>query len=417
MSICVQEMELTRNMTSQKANKNKSVELSQQSALLVLVGGIFGMMVAMGIGRFAFTPIIPLMQRDLGMTNSMAGWLASLNYVGYLAGAILCAVKPRLLRSTLVNIGALTTSIATTLLMGLTISPVLWGVLRLTAGVASALLFVIIAIEVSEILARSRHSRWSSALYGGVGLGIALSGAVVPYLDRFGGWSATWLGMGVIAAFLAIAGIALAGKRSTTVAVPNEMARTTGSLAGISRLGTAYFLEGVGYIVSATFLVTMIAHTPGLAAFSPWSWVIVGLAAAPSTILWQLVAIRIGARQALSLAYILQAAGIFLSIYAGSALTAGLAAVIFGGTFLGIVALAMGEGARRSGAEGRRATAVLTACFGAGQVAGPPLAGLLADQQGGFSLALLLAVAAVTLGGVLVATDKGFSTHAASNNS
>ena len=94
-------------------------------------------------------------------------------------------------------------------------------------------------------------------------------------------------------------------------------------------------------------------------------------------------------------------------------MTAGLAAVIFGGTFLGIVALAMAEGARRTGTEARRATAVLTACFGAGQVVGPPLAELLADQQGGFSLALLLSATLVVLGGVLVATDKGFLTHAA----
>lgn len=143
----------------------------------------------------------------------------------------------------------------------------------------------------------------------------------------------------------------------------------------------------------------------------------VGLAAAPSTILWRLTANRIGTRPALSLAYLLQDVGIFLSINAGTALIAGLAAVIFGGTFLGIVALAMAEGARRAGTEGRRAAAVLTACFGAGQVVGPPLAGLLADQQGGFSLALLLAAALVVLGGVLVATDKEFSTHAAPNNS
>lgn len=397
-------------MNITRKNRTESTEVAQQPALRVLVGGMLGMMVAMGIGRFVFTPILPLMQRDLGVSHSLAGWLASLNYVGYLAGALLCAVRPRLLRSTSVNVGALVASIATTLLMGLTLSPFWWGVLRLTAGIASALLFVVIAIEVSETLVRSRHGRWSSALYGGVGLGIALSGSVVPFLDRLGGWSVTWLGMGLMAILLALTSIAIAGKRHGAVEVPNGTEPTTGSLAGIGRLATAYFLEGVGYIVSATFLVTMIANTPGLAGFAPWSWVAVGLAAAPSTILWQLTASRIGARPALTLAYLLQAVGIFLSINAGSALRAGLAAVIFGGTFLGITALAMTEGARRSGTEGRRAAAVLTACFGAGQVVGPPLAGLLADQQGGFSLTLLLAGALVVLGGILMATDRGFST-------
>ncbi|MDD2899883.1 MAG: YbfB/YjiJ family MFS transporter [Desulfuromonadaceae bacterium] len=398
-------------------NNNNHAETNPQPALRVLIGGMLGMMVAMGIGRFAFTPILPLMQRDLGVSHSLAGWLASLNYVGYLAGALLCAVRPRLLRSASVNVGALVASISTTVLMGLTTSPFWWGALRLTAGFTSALLFVVIAIEVSETLVRSRHSRWSSALYGGIGLGIALSGSFVPFLDRLGGWSVTWLGMGLMAVLLALAGITVAGKRHGAVGVPDGTVATTGALTGISRLATAYFLEGVGYIVSATFLVTMIAHTPGLGEFAPWSWVAVGLAAAPSTIFWQLTASRIGVRPALTLAYLLQSIGIFLSINAGSVLRAGLAAVIFGGTFLGIVALAMSEGARRAGSEGRRATAVLTACFGAGQVVGPPLAGFLADQHGGFSLSLLLTGVLVVLGGILVATDRGFSIKAVSNNS
>lgn len=364
------------------------------------------MMVAMGIGRFAFTPILPLMQRDLGLSHSLAGGLASLNYVGYLAGALVCAVWPHVLRSMLVNLGALITCIATTLLMGLTLSAPWWGCLRLLAGFASAVLFVLIAIEVSEHLARFQRSCWTSALYGGIGLGIAVSGAVVPLLDRIGGWSAAWLGMGALSVILALVGITVAGKRHVALDVPDGVEQKSGKLSGLGRLATAYFLEGFGYIISATFLVTMIAHTPGLSGFAPWSWVAVGLAAAPSTILWQRVAIRIGVRWALTSAYLLQACGILLSIGAGTALRAGLAAMIFGGTFLGIVSLVMAEGGRRSGTEGRRAAAVLTVCFGAGQVIAPPMAGLLADQRGGFSLPLLLAAVAVALGCILVATDK-----------
>lgn len=368
------------------------------------------MMVAMGIGRFAFTPILPLMQRDLGISHSLAGWLAALNYVGYLAGALLCAVRPTVLRSSLVNVSALVASIGTTLFMGATISPSVWGLLRLIAGFASAILFVVIAIEVTETMQRSSHSRWNSALYGGIGLGIALSGAVVPMLDRFGGWSSAWFGMGAIALALAISGVIIAGKRRSALAVKTGSAPAGSSLTGMGRLYFVYFLEGFGYIISATFLVTMIAHTPGLSRFAPWSWVAVGLAAAPSTIIWQQIANRIGVRPTLTMAYLLQACGILLSSIAATVFTAGLAAVIFGGTFLGIVALTMSEGGRRAGSEGRRAAAILTVCFGMGQVVGPPLAGLLADRQG-FTLPLLLAGSLVALGGLLVATDRGFSSR------
>ena len=390
-------------------NKAKLTEINQQPAMRVLAGGVFVMMVAMGIGRFAFTPILPLMQRDLGISHILAGSLASLNYAGYLLGALLCAMLPSLLRNIFVNVGTLVASIATTLLMGLTVSPFSWGILRFIGGVASAMLFVVIAIEVSETLARSRLSRWNSVLFSGVGLGIALSGLLVPFLDRLGGWSAAWLGMGALAIVLAIAGIGLAGRGHGAVRVPYGAVHTAGTLKGIGRLATVYFLEGVGYIVSATFLVTMIAHTPGLSGFAPWSWVAVGLAAAPSTILWQLAANRVGLRQILSLTYLLQALGIFLSINAATAVTSGVAAAIFGGTFMGITALAMAEGTRRAGAEGRRAAAIMTACFGAGQVVGPPLAGFLADQLGGFSLALFMAGTLVVIGGILVATDSNFS--------
>lgn len=386
-----------------------------RSALRVLIGGMFGMIVAMGIGRFGFTPILPLMQRDLGISHSLAGGLASLNYVGYLAGALLCAVWPRVLSSSFLSVGALITSIATTLLMGVIRDPFWWGSLRLAAGISSAILFVVIAIEVTETLVRSRHSRWSSALYGGIGLGIALSGVAVPFLDRFGGWSVTWFGMGVISGVVALVGLAVAGKRQGAISVADAPSPTTGNLVGIVRLAVAYFLEGFGYIVSATFLVTMIAHTPGLSGFAPWSWVAVGLAAAPSTIIWQQIACRIGVRLALTTAYLLQACGILLSSSATSPFSAGLAAVIFGGTFLGIVALSMAEGGRRAGTEGRRVAAILTVCFGAGQVIGPPLAGLLADQQGGFTVPLLLAGMVVTCGGILVATDRNFTAKPAIN--
>ena len=366
------------------------------------------MMVAMGIGRFAFTPILPLMQHDLGISNTLAGSLASCNYVGYLAGALFCSLYPRALRSWLVNLAALVTSIATTLFMGLVGSAYLWGMLRLLAGGASAILFVVIAIEVTENLARCRHSRWSSALYGGIGLGIALSGVTVPLLGRVGGWSGAWLGMGALSLVLALAGVVIAGKRHASILVPDATIPVSGTLSGIGRLATAYFLEGFGYIVSATFLVTMISHTPGLAALASWSWVAVGLAAAPSTLVWQQIALRVGARRALTLAYMLQTGGLIMSIYADTIVTAGLAAIIFGGTFLGIVSLAMAEGVRRCGSEGRRAAAILTASFGAGQVIGPPLAGLLADHQGGFAIPLALAAAAVVAGAFLVATDRRF---------
>lgn len=380
-------------------------------ALKVLIGGILGMVVAMGIGRFIFTPILPLMQRDLGMTNSVAGWLAGLNYLGYLGGAIVCSVTPWLLRSWLITGGSLFVSIATTLFMGATLSVHCWGLMRFAGGFASAVLFIVITAEVGETLSRRGYGHWLGTLYGGVGLGIAISGLVVPPLDNIGGWRGAWYGAGLLAALLAVAGLLLGRRRELVQPITIDQSRTPVSLSSVRLLAVGYFFEGLGYIVTATFLVAIISLTPGLEGFAPYSWVAVGLAAVPSTIFWPYLGRRIGNRKALLGAYLLQAAGILVSVWAESMTTVLFVAVSFGGTFLGIVALTLTEGNLRMPGDGRRAAAFLTASFGIGQVLGPVLAGTLADIQEGFALPLVLATVCVAIAGLCVILDRQFQSQ------
>jgi predicted MFS family arabinose efflux permease len=372
---------------------------------------MLGMAVAMGIGRFAFTPILPLMQRDLGMSNSAAGWLAGLNYFGYLAGAIVCTIAPRILRHPVVGGGALALSLATTIFMGMTLEAFWWGSMRLVGGVASAILFIVISAEVGEALARRSYGHWFGSLYGGIGLGIALSGFIVPLLDKAGGWSAAWVGIGMLAVLCAGVGVTLGRTRDYSPTITADIPARTGELHSIRLLSLAYFLEGLGYIVTATFLVAIIAKTPGLEPLAPYSWVAVGLAAVPSTIFWPYLARRIGTKQALLIAYSIQVTGILVSTQATSTAEVIFAAVTFGGTFLGIVALTIAEGNLRMAHEGRRAAAFLTASFSVGQMLGPVIAGMLADRQDGFALPLLLAAASVTLGGLCIAVDRRYQTH------
>lgn len=395
-----------------ESNRTISYRVSQQdrNALKVLFGGMLGMVVAMGIGRFVFTPILPLMQRDLGMSNTVAGWLAGLNYLGYLGGAIICFIAPQLLRFRLISGGALLLSIVTTMFMGITLSVFWWGALRFGGGAASAILFIVISAEVAESLTRRGYGHWVGALYGGIGIGIALSGLIVPWLDQAGGWSGSWIGVGTIATILAISGIVIGRKRDLVQPVTIDTSCHTGGLRSIRLLAIAYFFEGLGYIVTATFLVAIIAVTPGLEAFAPYSWVAVGLTAVPSTIFWPYVARRIGNKRALLTAYALQAAGILVSMHADSIIEVLFAAISFGGTFLGIVAMTLAEGNLRMRDDGRRAAAFLTASFGVGQVLGPVLAGILADFQQGFAIPLLLAAAFVVLGGIFIGMDRRFST-------
>ncbi len=395
---------------SQPIITNTEKSRQGRDALRILLGGMLGLMIVMGIGRFAFTPILPLMQRDLGMSNTVAGWLAGLNYLGYLAGALFCAFSPRLLRFQSVAVLSLLMSIATTLAMGCTLSVAWWGLLRFGGGVASAVLFIIISAEVAEALMRRGYGHWAGAMYGGVGAGIALSGLTIPWLDRIGQWDGAWIGMAIIATFLAVAGRALA---SGVTSPPASLCPThqTTDLRTLWPLVVAYFFEGLGYIVTATFLVAIVAATPGLSSYAPYSWVAVGLAAVPSTILWPLWARRIGSKRALLAAYAVQAVGILVSMHADTITEVLFAAITFGGTFMGIVAMTLAEGNQRLPHNGNRAAAILTTSFGVGQILGPIAAGFLADLQQGFALPLLLAAVCIMIGGLFIVFDRHFATH------
>lgn len=377
------------------------------TALRILLGGMLGMMVAMGIGRFVFTPVLPLMQRDLGMTHSVAGWLAGLNYLGYLLGAIVCSVSPRIIRNQFVAGSSLLLSLATTIFMAGTTSVFWWGGMRFTAGFVSAILFIVIVAEVNEALARQGYSHWVGTLYGGIGLGIALSGLLVPQLDELGGWESAWIGTGGVASILALAGVLLGRKKEFIPPVTIHKTNSEFTIKKLWILALAYFLEGFGYIVSATFIVAIITVTPGLERFAPYSWVAVGVAAALSTVFWPIVARRTSYKNALMWAYVIQATGIAISIYADTVFEVFFAAITFGGTFLGIVALTLVEGTRRTGGKGK-AAAILTTCFGIGQVLGPIVAGMLADSKADFTLPLFIAATSVGLGAICTIFDIQF---------
>ena len=181
------------------------------------------------------------------------------------------------------------------------------------------------------------------------------------------------------------------------------------SSAGASRIGmlvTAYFLEGLGYIVTATFLVTIVKSTPGMANWAAASWIVVGLSAAPSTVIWQALSVRFGWRKATTAAYLLQAGSLFISVKAAGPIGILFSAAAFGGTFMGITSLSMGEGARRSGANQSHTAAILTMAFALGQIAGPVCAGWLAQSAGSFRLSLGLAGGCVLAGGILTWLDR-----------
>lgn len=371
-----------------------------------LAGGIAALAISQGIGRFAYTPLLPSMQQALHFGPDVAGYLAAANYAGYLIGALAAAAVPPHRPRTAVLRASLVICIASVFAMALTTSLWAWAVLRTVAGIASAFVLVLASDFVFLALSRIGRPSLKAVLFGGVGAGTALAGAVVVATVGPWGWAGGWAAIALAAALLApLCWLGLqapdhASGPSREPAHGAADARHAGF--PVALLLAAYFCEGLGYIVSGTFLVAIVATMPAVSAYAPQTWIVVGLAAVVAAPLWAALAGRIGLAGALIAAHIVQAVGIVLPVVSQSLPAVLVAAVAFGGTFTSISGLALGFGGQLAPLRSARLIGVLTAVFGIGQVLGPVIAGELAARSGSFALSLVLAAAAVAFGAVLL---------------
>ena len=159
----------------------------------------------MGIGRFAFTPVWPLMAHDAALSLEQGGWLASANYAGYLLGALIAAAWPP--RRPLAALGASLLAVAAlTLAMPLPHSVAGWAALRLAAGWASALGFICVASWRPARAGDPIEPAASAVVYAGVGAGIAATGLACLALMAAGATAAQcWMALGALALALSMA--------------------------------------------------------------------------------------------------------------------------------------------------------------------------------------------------------------------
>ncbi|HEX3465910.1 MAG TPA: YbfB/YjiJ family MFS transporter [Candidatus Elarobacter sp.] len=365
--------------------------------------------VAMGVGRFAYTPLLVVMRSDAGLSVTLAGVLASANLAGYLAGALAATIPAiRRRRVTVVIASAAAVAVLTAAMAGPAWT---WLPARTLTGICSGLVFVL-AVGIVLDHATLHDSRWGAPmLFGGVGVGIAASGLLVPALASFAGSRGTWLALGALSG---IAVACVAGWLPRDDASPRADARPAGGehagAAGPSprfwALALVYGIEGGVYIIPATFLVALIAETPALAGFAPFTWVVVGLLAVPSAAVWGAVSRRIGVATALTLAFVAQALALLIPAVAGGILGALAVAIGIGGTFIAISSLAMSLGRTYWPARSNAAAGVLTALYGIGQIAGPLFATHVALRTGSYRAAFPLAAAALLVPTALYAISS-----------
>jgi hypothetical protein len=331
----------------------------------IVVPAAAAMAVGMGLGRFVYTPILPLMTARAGLSPQWGAAIATANYAGYLAGAMAGVAAPALLRSRAVYRSSLIVVVATLALMPLLTSDARWAAVRFVAGCASALVFMIAASALLTGL-RAHGNHLVGHGFGGVGAGIAVSGLLVLVLRR-SAWQDSWWSAAVLGAVLTAAAWPL--RPSATDDHRTDRGAEQVGRRWFTSLLLAYTLEGVGYIIAGTFLVAAIDQTASTALGSS-AWIIVGVAAVPSAALWAGLS-RIWSRPTLlAVALGAQAVGIALPALVGGSAAALVSAVLFGATFLGIATVALATGAHL---RTPRAVAILTTGYSLGQIAGPLL--------------------------------------------
>jgi predicted MFS family arabinose efflux permease len=385
----------------------------------VALTGLVSLAVAMGIGRFAFTPLLPMMLADGIIELPAASLLASANYLGYLAGALWCTVQPwiwahvprlpavhgaAVVRYGLVATGLLTVAMALPL-------PAAWPMLRFAAGVASALVFVYTSGWCLSLLAEQRASSLGGAMFAGPGAGIVLSGLCASALVQWH-WHAAWgwsifgvLALALTALVWPMLGIEVQPQSGVPAALELAPAGAPRHAGEIAMLAAAYGLAGFGYIITATFL-PVIARTalPG-SAWLDLFWPIFGLGVVAGALLSTRLRVGGDLRWLLAGAHLVQAAGVGAGILSPNLAGFATGSLLLGLPFTAITFFVMQEVRRLRPSMSASYMGLLTAAYGIGQIVGPAVVALMlkhsATPSAGFNRSLELAIGALLVGAVL----------------
>src|SRR5260221_4643389 len=379
-------------------NAEGSILSRSTSAWASALAGLSALAVAIGIGRFAFTPILPMMQEDFGLSVSEAGWLASANSTGCLVGA-LSAIGLRLPSTFAIRAGLVVISLST-LAMGLEHSFMLSAVLLAIAGIASAWVLVFVSTWALERLALLGRSRLSGTVYAGVGTGIVIAGGACLVVMSVHARSAdAWLSLGAISIALTAVIWPLLKTSASRDPVPAPTASGIWS-AEYRRLALCYGAFGFGYVIPATFLPAMAKEIIPDPQLFGWAWPVFGAAAVVSTVFAAQLNQFLSHRAIWIAGHLVMASGVVIPLIVAGLPGIMIASLLVGGTFMVITMAGMQDARRVAGPHARALVAAMTSGFALGQILGPVIVRLLVQSTGGFAPALVLSASMLVLSAI-----------------
>jgi predicted MFS family arabinose efflux permease len=362
--------------------------------------------IGLGIGRFAYALVLPDMRDSLQWSYSAAGFMNTINAVGYLAGALLAS---RMIRRFglpgTVRLGTLA-AIASLALCAISGNFIVLSFARLLAGVGAAAGFVGGA-ALAATIAQSRPERANfllSLFYAGPGLGILSSGLVAPFvLQAFGpgSWWIVWWTMTLLSVIMIIP--LLLAPLDSNVAI-DRTAPTQFSIRPALIYLIGYFLFGAGYIAYMTFMIAYVRDAGGGAAAQSAFWCLIGLSAFMTPWVWRRVLALDRGGLATTIILGVNAIGAALPIFGHSPLLLAISALVFGVAFFAVVGSTTAfVRFNYPPASWPTAIAALTISFGIGQTLGPIVVGAITDAVGSLSFALNISAAMLAVGAILSA--------------
>jgi len=386
---------------------NKINLLDKNSNPAIILAGIIALIVGIGIARFSFTAQLPSMLEDF-LSVKFAGILASINYVGYLSGSIFAVFIDNMhAKIKFFKIG-MVLSVLTTIILGVTQNETLWIVSRIVAGFGTAMCVVVGSAIVMSRLKLDSKTKAMGIHFSGIGFAIFttdLIGRVVKYLN--GTWELTWIVMSIIALLASFYSIYILSfdKKVKTEVIKHKFDIKIFS-PFVILLIIAYFCEGVGFVVQGTFLPDIINSLEGLDGYGSLTWTVVGLAGIPSCIIWMTLAARFGSVNIIIVAMLVQVIGILISALTNNVYLNIFSGVLYGGTFVGLVALFMNLGGKLAGKNPVVLMGAITTAYGIGQVLAPLYSVALIEKFHNYTYALYLTAFIVFIGAMLLVVSK-----------
>ena len=383
----------------------RQARLETVTAAAVCLLAMVEVAVSMGIGRFAFTPLLPLMIRDDLLDLNAGAWLASSNYLGYVLGALTVSwvrVKSQiLLRGSLVGIVAVTAAMGSD-----SLDMAAWLALRFAAGVFSAWAFVLTSAWALDRLALARRPDLAGVIYGGTGLGIAIVGLYcVVAADPGVTTQWLWLGLGALAAVAIIPSQLLSRSSpvSSTGAIGEEGASVEPN-SNTAGLVICYGVMGLGYILPATFLPTLARNIVDEPRIFGLAWPLFGMASLISTIVAARALKRMNRLHVWAGTHLVMAIGVLMPSIWLTPTSIAITALFVGGTFMVTTTVALQEVRSRARDRATVVLGFMTAAFAIGQLAGPVIPPMFAilriAQAEGTNHAFQFAAMALTLSAV-----------------